>query len=412
MMEKSSRSPTMSIVVSITLVLVLLFAVFYGSASETINDSSLTFFRYRCNITLIIQGDVSDLKDINRVTVFPNTTRQMIFFEEIKGIVDGRDVQGYLTEDDGNAILAFDFSQSSIINGSVIMLCFTAKIIQKAVSCDFSIDDLKKVTLDEVPLNLAELYSSNSSAWPISIEIYNLSHELAMDNKNVFDILSAFSNWMEEHVAYPLNQSVKVVIGPQYPDETYERGIGDCDDCSILFITMCRAINIPSFLQIGGIPNPALREEVVRYHGNYVYRSSGIAWHAWSMVYFPNIGWVPVDLTYFDNAKIERKPGGLAYIKSPLGLAPRIVSSAYFKANPIIYANITSLNYVGEARAWETAIAEGKIKYVHTEELEVLAGNRLPVPIEVPLILVGVFILTLFITYLQLKRRKRLLKKV
>ncbi|MEM2316063.1 MAG: transglutaminase-like domain-containing protein [Candidatus Nezhaarchaeales archaeon] len=412
MMEKSSSGLIIiSIVVSITVVLVLLLVV-YGNILGTIDNNSTTLFRYRCNITIIVQGDVSDLEDVNHILIFSNTTNQMVFFEDVKCMINGRDVMWYLAvNDDGNTILTFDLPQSSIGNGSTMVICFSAKIIQKVVACNFSIDELKKATLDEIPLNLAELYSNNGSTWPISIEIHNLSHELAGENRNIFDILSAFSKWIEESVAYPLNQSVKVVIGPQFPEETYRMRVGDCDDCSILFTTMCRALGIPSFMQIGGIPNSALKEEVVRYHGNYVYKSSGIGWHAWSMVYFPGVGWVPVDIVYFEGAKIELIPGGLVSIKSPLGLAPRIVSSAYFKVNPIIYANITTLDYIKGVRALENAIAEGRIKYTLIEELVAL-NYRFPLPIELPLILGGVFILALLVTFLHFKRRKRLLKEV
>ncbi|MEM2725426.1 MAG: transglutaminase-like domain-containing protein, partial [Candidatus Nezhaarchaeales archaeon] len=266
MMEKSSSGLIIiSIVVSITVVLVLLLVV-YGNILGTIDNNSTTLFRYRCNITIIVQGDVSDLEDVNHILIFSNTTNQMVFFEDVKCMINGRDVMWYLAvNDDGNTILTFDLPQSSIGNGSTMVICFSAKIIQKVVACNFSIDELKKATLDEIPLNLAELYSNNGSTWPISIEIHNLSHELAGENRNIFDILSAFSKWIEESVAYPLNQSVKVVIGPQFPEETYRMRVGDCDDCSILFTTMCRALGIPSFMQIGGIPNSALKEEVVRY---------------------------------------------------------------------------------------------------------------------------------------------------
>ncbi|MEM0239858.1 MAG: transglutaminase-like domain-containing protein [Candidatus Nezhaarchaeales archaeon] len=410
-MERTGYSLITSTGVFITFILMFSLVVYDGVLGA--NDaSSFTLFRYRCNVTIIIQGDVSDIKDINRIVIFPNTTKQMIFFEDVKCVVNDRDVMWHLmVDDDGNAVLTLDLSQSPIGNGSIIIIYFSVKIVQRAITCNISIDELKRDTLDNIPLNLAELYSSNGSTWPVPIEIHNLSRELAGNSRNIFDILSAFSKWIEENIAYPLNQSAKVIIGPQYPDETYKMRVGDCDDCSILFTTMCRALGIPSLLQIGGVPDLASRREVVRYHGNYVYKSSGIAWHAWSMVYFPSVGWMPVDLTYFNGAKVELMPGGLAYIRSPTGLAPRIVSSAYFEANPIIYANITTLDYVSWVRAWENAIAEGRVRYMLTEELVVLDDSFL-IPIEVPLILGSVLVLTLFITYLQFKRRKCLLKEM
>jgi len=386
--------------------------LFYSVVLDSVPASTIARYRYSCNFTFVVLDDASDLMDVNQIMVFPNSTRQSVFIEEAKGVVDNVEYRGSLVLDEqGNAILVFDFPPDFVKSRSIVTLYVRATIIQKASNGPTPIDELKRALPSEVPSSLAERYAGNSTTWPISLMIYSLVLNLTEGREGTYyDLLNAFSKWIEEHVAYPLEQGVRELIGPQYPDETYENGVGDCDDRSILFTTMCRAVGIPSFLQVGGIPKPAFQCEEVKHGGNYVYRSKGIAWHAWSMVYVPRVGWIPVDTTYFNDAVVERAPGGLCYIKSPEGLDPKIISSAYFVANPILYANYTSLKYVEEARAWERAVKEGRIKVICDEELEI-SYAKVPIPTEVPLILGLVFVVALLLIYLNLKRREGLLKK-
>jgi len=396
------------------LALAIAAPLIYSIILDFASTSAIVGYKYWCNLTLVIQGDISDLGDINQVIVFPNTTRQTIFIEEARGLVNGVECRGYLSLDEqGNAILIFDFPLDIVKNENrgIITLYVKATIAQRASDRLIPIDELKRALLNETSSSLTEHYAGNNTAWPISPTIYSLALSLMEGcGRAYYDVLNAFSAWIEEHVAYPLQQDVKELIGPQYPDETYKSMVGDCDDRSILFTTLCRAVGIPSFLQIGGIPRPASQYERVRYEGNYVYKSKGIVWHAWSMVYVPRVGWIPVDTTYFDGAVIEEAPSGLCYIKSSGGLDPKIVSSAYFIASPIIYANYTSLKYVEETRAWELAVREGRIKVVYVEELEFLSAGA-PIPVEIPLISSLVFVVLLLSLYFRLKRRQGLLKE-
>jgi hypothetical protein len=389
---------------------VIVSLVVYGAIPNSAFSPVIARYGYSCNFTFVVQGDISGLREVNQMMIFPNTTKQYVFIEEAKGVIDNVEYRGSLVSDEqGNAILVFDFP--NIVKGqSVVTIYVRATIIQRADKGSVPIDELRKVLLSDVPLSLAERYAGNSTSWPISSTIHDLALNLTRGCKAYYDLLDALSKWIEESVAYPLEQSEKRPIGPQYPDETYESGIGDCDDRSVLFTTMCRAVGIPSFLQVGGIPKPASQFYDVKYSGNYIYRSKGIAWHAWSVVYVPKIGWIPVDTTYFSGAVIEKVSSGLCYIKSPGGLEPKITSSAYFIANPILYANYTSLKYVEEARAWEEAMREGRIKVICIEELEALSA-RVPLPIEVPLILSVIFVVVLLFIYFSLKRRQRLLKE-
>ncbi|MEM2025727.1 MAG: transglutaminase domain-containing protein, partial [Desulfurococcaceae archaeon] len=176
--------------------------------------------------------------------------------------------------------------------------------------------------------------------------------------------------------------------------------------------SMCRAVGIPSFLQLGCIYKPGdAWQEIVMHQGNYVYRSKGIGWHAWSMVYIPSVEWIPVDLTYFNDAQLTSKTGEpLVYIKSPGGVKAKIEGAALLTVRPLIYANYSSLRYVDDVRAWEKAIAEGRLRYLQSEELKLMAYggiSRLPIPLSVPLAACAAFTALLLVVYLRLKIKRK-----
>ncbi|MEM4576938.1 MAG: transglutaminase domain-containing protein [Candidatus Nezhaarchaeales archaeon] len=408
--EMRSRIEHIILLAAVVFLLAHFFTAHQGVLVSS-ERSVLAYYRYWYNITLTVQGDVSDVKDINQLVIFPNTTRQTVLLEQALCLIDGKEVarKSLTSDENGNAVLAFDFTPNDLKNGSILTLYFRVTIIQRTVSLEAPIGNIRNASLNEVPSGLTNFYVNNE--WPIPGEIYDLSRELAGSFDKVFDVLNAFATWIENNVAYPLSREVRDVIGPQYPNETFQKRVGDCDDSSILFITMCRAVGIPSFLQLGGIPQLSISEEVTAYKGNYIHRSKGIGWHAWSMVFFPGVGWLPVDLTYFSGARLELAYNGtVGYIKSPLGLISRIRFSAYFIANPIIYANFSSLKYVDEARCWEKAMVEGRIKYIGTEELVALI-SRVSIPIEIPLILACIFLVLVLLTYFKFKAKKVILKE-
>jgi transglutaminase-like putative cysteine protease len=72
---------------------------------------------------------------------------------------------------------------------------------------------------------------------------------------------------------------------------------GDCDDLSLLFISMCRSQCIPAYLQADVVFSDSIRIDKTDWNGHYHYVFEGAGWHAWVMVYIPPWGWLPVDLT-------------------------------------------------------------------------------------------------------------------
>jgi len=70
--------------------------------------------------------------------------------------------------------------------------------------------------------------------------------------------------------------------------ELLEKGYGSCSEYTFLFIALCRASGIPA-RYVGGSTR---LESGGKYNDDIL--------HRWAEIYFPNYGWIPVDVTWND----------------------------------------------------------------------------------------------------------------
>ena len=118
---------------------------------------------------------------------------------------------------------------------------------------------------------------------PSIVAIVHEVRQIAKTN-NSFLLAKAFFVWLKEHVTYRVHPEVE---GVQPAIVTLQKGTGDCDDLSFLYISLCRAV---------GIPARFIRGYLITSQGN----STAIATaHAWSEVFVGesvgNSGWIPVE---------------------------------------------------------------------------------------------------------------------
>ncbi len=94
---------------------------------------------------------------------------------------------------------------------------------------------------------------------------------------NVYKVVKAIYDHIDDTCKYPTQQemyedSKKYGGYPKWATGTYDDRRGDCDDQSILFISLCRAAGIPAMLEIGALYDP----QMDRWEG-----------HGWANVYIP-----------------------------------------------------------------------------------------------------------------------------
>jgi hypothetical protein len=146
---------------------------------------------------------------------------------------------------------------------------------------------------------------------------------------------------------------------PQYPSATLENHLGDCDDQSILLITICRSLGIPAYLQVGIYINPNIEEKDSSWEGHLDNLADGVGWHGWAMVYIPPWGWTPVDLT------LTSAESGLELIKN----APE------YSSNIIPVLDVSKQSYIGETLSTRERITNSSLYVTVNNEAHIVYNS-------------------------------------
>ena len=281
----------------------------------------------------LTQEDVS-------IPLFMNTTWQTSKLEEIDQEYTVR-----VIDSDGNL--------GAIVGINRLLLpgqeeSFTAKYTISSVEQDvpgFELDVAQGREM--IPENLVEEYTLSTETFPSDEAMFiELASGIVSDEENVLESVTSLVDYILDNTTYC---SFEV---PQYPSKTLENQLGDCDDQSILLITLCRSLDIPAYLQVGIYIHPAIDEEDTSWEGHLINEADGVGWHGWAMVYIPPWGWVPVDLTLADSNN------GLELIKN----APE------YGDNIIPVLNVSTQSYIGETLATRERIINSSIYVTVSDE--------------------------------------------
>ncbi|MBC8500736.1 MAG: hypothetical protein ISS25_00305 [Nanoarchaeota archaeon] len=118
----------------------------------------------------------------------------------------------------------------------------------------------------------------------INNEISDLASELAAEKDDLFEVVFSFADWVERNIEY--NLSTLTAEAAQKSSWVITNRYGVCDELTSLFISLNRAVGIPARFISG-----------MSYTNLEIFESP---WgpHGWAEVYFPDVGWVPFDVTY------------------------------------------------------------------------------------------------------------------
>jgi hypothetical protein len=203
--------------------------------------------------------------------------------------------------------------------------------------------------------------------------------ELAGNKTKVLDIVNALIGFFRSNVTYDSSSEL-----PKYPNDTLASLRGDCDDQSILLITMCRILGIPAYLQLGCILKPDLNSDETDWNGHIMFHSESIGWHAWSMVFIPPWDWLPVDLTY---------------VTDRTGLIPEIMHPAIYQDYTMLLQNISNFDYLGDSRTTWTRLVNSSL-YIYVEDKAVEMSSQNPsFPWRLLLPLLAAFSIALILIY-------------
>jgi transglutaminase-like putative cysteine protease len=262
-------------------------------------------------------------------------------------------------DEDGNSIAVLQFPESQVNLGENISYTVTYQALSKPREFP-DIKEENSSNLDDIPEVLTKNYCGEGDTWMVNDpELQGLARSIVENETRVLTIVKNFVEWIRKKIDYPV-QAHEV---PLYPNETYARLEGDCDDQAILFITLCRIYKIPAYLQIGCIYDPKSFDDS-KYWSNHL-RSilRKVGWHGWAMAYVPPWGWLPVDLTYV-----------LGGYVSPLDA---IKKAAVTSRSTLQYMNVNQTDYVASSRRYRDFL-ENNDFYVYTEDeiIEVSPTNH------------------------------------
>lgn len=106
--------------------------------------------------------------------------------------------------------------------------------------------------------------------------IENKAVELTENESNYYSKAKRIFDYVQEHMIYIQQSEEHDALW------AYNQGHGDCTDYANLFIALCRAAEIPAKFVAG---------HLYKADNNY------LGPHGFSVIYLPNVGWVPVDAT-------------------------------------------------------------------------------------------------------------------
>ncbi len=232
------------------------------------------------------------------------------------------------TDENGNPIALLQLPQSELKPGENVSYFVTYRALSRPRSLP-NITEANSETLQQIPAELKANYTGTGGPWLVNDqELQALAHNITESETRVLTIIKRLLTWIRDNIQYKSHGLL-----PYYPDETYAKREGDCDDQANLFITLCRICGIPSFLQVGCIYLPTEHINQTFWEGHVTLVYERIGWHGWAVVYVPPWGWLPVDLTYVI--------GGLS---DPLNA---IRQAAVISLQEVIqYMNTTKTDYV------------------------------------------------------------------
>lgn len=184
-------------------------------------------------------------------------------------------------EIDGNRIIHWYFNESGNKN---IKLGIECKVKTSPFLVD--LDPSKSISIENISLDLKNRYCKDQSIenktliQPSDYEIRGIASSLK-NSDNAFDVAMNIFKWLKKNMTYAYHSNQTL---PQSAKETLYLKSGDCDDLSILYISLCRSVDIPSRLVKGYI--------IEKVNGKYIAIP-----HAWAEVYvgFGKDGWIPVE---------------------------------------------------------------------------------------------------------------------
>jgi hypothetical protein len=210
-------------------------------------------------------------------------------------------------------------------------------------------------TLDSVPGELAVKYCAPTETYASDSPRVAALAETLTASPTVMGKVLRVLDWFMVNTTYRGSEA------PCPAEETAATKVGDCDDLTILFVSICRAAGIPAYMQVGAVFIDGYAVTEATWGGHLVYEAEGVTWHAWAMAYIPPWGWTPVDLTLTESL-------------TPIDM---ITEAPYWRAGSLPAYNVSDRGYIRE-ETWQRDRLMGSGVTVTSRNVSVKIGEESP----------------------------------
>jgi len=289
---------------------------------------------------------------------------------------------------DGNRLAVLDLP-SDISPHTSLAISITYEI-ESANRPKPTIDPTEAGPSSDIPQGLMEEFCVETETFTTGDEaIQSLAMRLAANQTTVLGLVINLLAWFVENVSYA-NFEV-----PRYPNETLTQGSGDCDDQSILLVTLCRTLDIPALLQVGLVFDKSIESERSSWGGHLNIEQRGAGWHGWALVYIPPWGWLPIDMTLF------RSQDQLT----------RIAEAPEYESYIIASFNVSREAYIGDSRRTRDGLMDSDL-YITVSETMVEGSSASWTPVLYVAVGLSVGSAAVVVIIILNRRKSRMVEKI
>jgi hypothetical protein len=171
------------------------------------------------------------------------------------------------------------------------VLDYRAKVNSRAVQ--YRLDDVPLAELEEIPEAVRGGYLGHGPHFEMDLPAMQQAARQARNDSQghapsgVRSLIENIVAFMTGHMEYVMDDTW------DSPSKVLARGTGSCSEYSLVFTALARLNGIPARL-VGG----------VLLRGDYSIQRE-CDFHRWTEVWFPRVGWVPIDVTLIDSASLD-----------------------------------------------------------------------------------------------------------
>ncbi len=163
-----------------------------------------------------------------------------------------------------------------------------------ASAVQYRLDDVPLAELGQIPESVRSVYLGHDAHFDMDTPAVQQAAEQARKDSqgNAPNGVRSLIENIVAHITGRLEYVMDDTWDP--PAKVLARGTGSCSEYSLTFTALARLNGVPARL-VGG----------VLLRGDYATQRQTEAFHRWTEVWFPKVGWVPVDVTLIDSASLD-----------------------------------------------------------------------------------------------------------